>query len=1047
MHHCSCNQDGCFSLNGEAIMPSNRSTPPSISDDSLMAQLLDEFTDQLNAGQQPNVEAFLAQNPEIAATLRPVLEALQSVHDMSHSDMSPLEPSSGDEANGKQRQLGDFRILREIGRGGMGVVYEAEQISLGRTVALKVLPFAAVMDEKAITRFKNEARAAGTLHHPNIVPVHSVGNERGVYYYAMAFINGLALAEVIRELRDQVLGEGGGDRSKLQLEELMAGPTYANRRSFDNDSSADDATIDQAGEAKTMESNTVAASTVRELRAAISTCRSAFGRDFFRRVARIGIEAGEALQHAHEHGIVHRDIKPGNLMIDGLSKLWVTDFGLARIATDPCITMTGDIVGTLRYMAPEQALAHRIVVDHRADVYSLGVTLYELVTLQPAFDGVSREALLRQLAFDEPRPPQQINPYVPKDLATIVSKAMSKSPDERYSTAQAMVDDLRAFLDERPIAAKRPTLLQRASKWSARNKPLVASAAVMLVLSTMGLSISNFLVSRERNEKQAQATRAESEAAITRSVNEFLSNLLAQANSYNEPNRNIRLRDVLDRAASTVGDRFHGQPLVEAAIRYTLGNTYCGLREYQPAEQHLEQSRSLRKRELGSEHPDTLTSTLILVEAIQGLGRFSDAERLARETLEISRRSLGVDHLITIVSLASCAEAAFRLGRYKEAESLHAEVLELRRRVLGNDHPATLGSLNNLANAVYNLQRFEEAESLYREALEGFRRVLGDEHPETFGSHFNLARTMFSTGRLREAESLYKEVLENQRRVLGDEHPGTLMSIMNLALVFFRLGKHQESELLHEEVLESKRRVLGHEHPDTLDSMFNLGLLLYNQERCEEAASMHKEVLETRRRVLGPEHPDTLKSINELASAFNCLGQFEEAESLFKEVIGLQRRVLGEEHPATLLSIDNLSIVYGCWCWHLATDADPENRDPEKATELARLAVELNPASADNYNDLGVALYRVGKYQESAEALEKADAMIDGGAPQYRIFLAMAHWQLGNKERARSSFAEGAAWIQENSTEEGIRFRDEAEQLLELSAEDRAELIAEYLSK
>lgn len=1054
-----------------------------------MAELLDEFTDQLNAGQHPDLEALLVKYPEISATLRPVLEALQSVYEVSHSGDSPLEPSSVGEAHIEQRRLGDFRVLREIGRGGMGVVYEAEQISLGRTIALKVLPFAAVMDEKAITRFKNEARAAGTLHHPHIVPVHSVGNERGVYYYAMAFIKGLTLAEVIRGLRAQVVSGGGQDRGQLQLKDFMAGVTPAMRGALDKGTSADAGMLARTVEDGATEPTSVAVSTARELRAAISTCRGAFDRGFFRRVARLGIEAGEALHHAHEHGIVHRDIKPGNLMLDTSGKLWVTDFGLARIATDPCMTMTGDIVGTLRYMAPEQALAHRIVVDHRADVYSLGVTLYELMTLQPAFDGVTGEALLRQLAFDEPLPPRQMNPYIPKDLATIVSTAISKSPDERYSSAQEMVDDLRAFLDERPIAAKPPTLLQRAGKWSSRNRPLVASAAVILVLSTIGLSISNLLVSRERNEKQAQAARAESEAANARAVNEFITDLLAQADPSNEPDRNIRLRDVLDAAAITIDERFEDQPLVEAAIRYTLGSTYAGLGENTAAEQHLEQSRSLRERELGSEHPDTLTSTLRLAEVMIELGRYSDAERLATESLEISRQSLGADDITTLRSLHTFASAAFHQARYQEAQSLHQEVLERRRRVLGelhpetlgsmhdlatvvckqgeyeeaaslhkevleikrsvlgNEHPATLTSMQGLANAVHALQRYQEAASLHTEVLGIKRRVLGDEHPATLDSINNLASVVSGLGRNKEAESLFKEVLEGKRRVLGDEHPGTLSSINNLAVVVYQLGKRYEAESLFKEVLESKRRVLGVEHPETLTGMHNLATLVYELGRYEEAALQFKEVLEMRRRVLGPEHAETLASINDLASAFSGLARYQEAESLFQEVLGLQRRVLGDEHPLTRISVENLSFVYGDWCWRLATDAQPEKRDPEKAIQLARLAVELNPASANNLNNLGVALYRMGQYQESADTLEKADAMIDGGDRPHRMFLAMAYWQLGNKERARATFAEGAAWIEENPTEEGSRFRDEAEQLLGLTAEDRAELIANYLRK
>ncbi len=259
------------------------------------------------------------------------------------------------------RQIGEYRIVREIGRGGMGIVYEAHQKSLNRQVALKILPFAAVLDQRQIARFRNEAQAAAQLHHPHIVPVFAVGQEQGVNYYAMQYIDGQSLEQAIAELR-------------------------ANKQRLATNSTKGHGTVN--GSTTTMHFRPTAA---------LSARPSIEHGGIFRTVARLGREAAEALQHAHEHGIVHRDVKPSNLLIDGDGKLWVTDFGLARIQNDNGVTLTGDVVGTLRYMSPEQASGNTLV-DARTDVYSLGVTLYEMVTQAQAHCGEDRQTLLQQIS-------------------------------------------------------------------------------------------------------------------------------------------------------------------------------------------------------------------------------------------------------------------------------------------------------------------------------------------------------------------------------------------------------------------------------------------------------------------------------------------------------------------------------------------------------------------------------------------------------------------------------------------------------------------------
>ncbi len=438
---------------------------PSFADQGL-GVLIEELTAKLQAGEPLDAGAYVRAHPEHADALEELLPALRLLAGLGRSAVVGEAPSLplGPDFDPEQAQLGDFRLLREVGRGGMGVVYEAEQLSLSRRVALKVLPFAAALDAKHLQRFRTEAQAAACLHHPHIVPVHGVGCERGVHFYAMQFIDGQTLAAVIHELRSGPRPSGSG---------MGAAPPSDGRGP-----------------------DTAAAllSTQKSIRTP-AHCRAA---------AQLGIQATEALAYAHGQGIIHRDIKPANLLLDGRGQVWIADFGLAKLQGQEGLTMTGDVVGTLRYMSPEQALARHAQVDERTDLYSLGATLYELLTLEPAFAGRDREELLRQIAQEEPQPPRRANPAVPPELETIVLKALAKEPAERYATAQELADDLRRFLEDKPIRAKRPTLRQRAAKWARRHRPIVLTAGISAVLALVAtvavLAISYAQINRAKGK-------------------------------------------------------------------------------------------------------------------------------------------------------------------------------------------------------------------------------------------------------------------------------------------------------------------------------------------------------------------------------------------------------------------------------------------------------------------------------------------------------------------------------------------------------------------
>ena len=449
-----------------------------------LARVLEAYIAELEAGRAVDTRRLMAEHPAIADRLRVCLGSLRLVE--RAADAVAIPRGAPDHA-GPERRLGDYRILREVGRGGMGVVYEAEQISLRRRVALKVLPFAAAIDPRQLQRFQLEAQAAATLHHPHIVPVYGVGCERGVHYYAMQFVDGRTLADVIRELRSQdglePLDPGGLETAACASDPALLAPREPAGAGLVPRAAADELGSRMAqGDVSPAESRAVGSPRP-------STGSSVRSRDYLRTVARLGVQAAEALEHAHRQGLVHRDVKPSNLLVDTRGDLWITDFGLARCQVDHGLTMTGDMLGTLRYMSPEQALAKRVGVDHRSDIYSLGVTLYEMLTLRPAVEGRDRAEILRRLAENEARPVRRLNPAVPYDLETVVAKSMDKDAAARYATAGEMAEDLGRYLAHQPVRARRPSLADRAVKCARRNKAAMAAVVTLLLAAAVGLGV------------------------------------------------------------------------------------------------------------------------------------------------------------------------------------------------------------------------------------------------------------------------------------------------------------------------------------------------------------------------------------------------------------------------------------------------------------------------------------------------------------------------------------------------------------------------------
>lgn len=901
-----------------------------------LTEILDRYFVALEQGAPECKEALLAAHPDLAATLELYFKSFEQVHEMAVRFGGAPQSAIVPEAPGinlESRRIGDFELIRELGRGGMGVVYEARQISLDRRVALKTLPFAAVLDAKQIARFKNEAQAAAQLHHPNIVPVYAIGTERGVHYYAMQFIDGQPLDRAIEELR----------------------------RRDDKNSSAS-----PGNDGETIE---FVAGTTQRSAGSRGTWRVG---DRQRTAVTLGIAAARALHAAHEMGVVHRDIKPSNLLLDSVGKIWVADFGLARCQANASLTRTGEVLGSMRYMSPEQAAGRTPLVDHRTDIYSLGATLYELIALRPAFDDEDGPALLRHIEQSEPPPLRSLRPEVSVDLQSVIAKAMAKQPHERYATAADFADDLQRVLNGQGTLAKPPTLIERIAKWTRRHAQLVSIVTAASLLATAGMTAATLLIVREKHKTDQALQSAERDYVAARAtVDDVLvaTEQLAQVPGAEDIRKEL-LKKTLDYYQGFVCDKSDEGLWNDIAVTYSkIGELSSDLGTRQEAIAAHEKSRELfawlvQKEPNEREHRSGLAiATNNLAEALGDSGDAQRARALFDEAITLEEAMLqetpddaGVRQELALVhSNRGLFES--RVGDVKVAETSLRRAATLREG-LKDDHDAN--SLRGLATAYNNLIALyldqhpakaaplaEKAMKLQEDALKLTPTRPSELLAELALSHNNLGAIRASQKEFRGATEEFRRAIDlqctlvEQAPALGERRRALAVSYNNLGMAQTELNELDRAEASFREAL-AQQRELSADAAKALEvqSCFggihnNLGMVLERAARWDEAIEQYQLAVKRQRGAYdAAANKETYrfylsKHLGNLSRAFRSAGRGREAVDA-----SLERRDLWPGDPERLISVAEELALAG------------QTLDGAKSERCERLVVETLQSAA-----------------------------------------------------------------------------------------------------
>lgn len=833
------------------------------------------------------------------------------------SDSVTVTPPGSSFSGPPPDSFAGYQILREVHRGGQGVVYQALQKSTNRKVAIKVMregPFAGAADK---ARFEREVQVLGQLKHPNIVAIHDTGIAAGCHFFVMDYISGQPLDVYMAGAAEP---EGTGNREKVAGKRDRGGRGSRRAGARRADSGRPGLSVDST------------------LRLFVKIC--------------------EAVNAAHLRGVIHRDLKPGNIRIDNDGEPHVLDFGLAKVATPlsppleggdarGVMTMTGQFVGSLPWASPEQAEGTPGKVDIRTDVYSLGVVLYQMLTGKFPYEVVgSMRDVLDRIMHAEPVRPRTIRREINDEVETIVLKCLSKERERRYQSAGELARDIERYLRHEPIEAKRD------SGWYTLRKTVrrYRIPVVIATLAAFWIGDTSVMFWWRYTEARANTVAMQQERDRAASSVKFLQDMLSSADPEQVGgNREFTVREVLDSAARRLEQgELREQPLTAATVRLTLGKSYHGLGLYAVAEPHLRTALQIFRDVRGKEHEDVARTITALSELLYAKGEYEEAESHCRESLAMRRSLLGSAHADVGESLNNLAGILLANGDANAAEPLFREALAIYR-AQGTMHPMLGTVAYNLAFSLQEQGDYGQAEALYREAIAIAVRVYGSEHALVAWYENSLAGLLHLRGDLTSCEKLYRKVLAMRYKLLGHEHPQLAWTLDGLAAVLRDRGECDASEPLFREAVAMRRKLLGDRHPDLALSLDGLGMLLTARRDCAAAAALHREALEIRHQALPPDHWLHLSTMSLLGEALSCQAQFREAEPLLLECYDRLLRNSGYDHALKPATAARLVQLYENW--HAA---EPGRGYDAKAAEwratLAEWQASTQPASQPDQN-------------------------------------------------------------------------------------------------
>jgi serine/threonine protein kinase/Tfp pilus assembly protein PilF len=758
---------------------------------------------------------------------------------------------------------------------------------------------------------------------------------------------------------------------------------------------------------------------------------------------RLFVDVCNAVQHAHHKGVIHRDLKPSNVMVgqqDGQPVPKVIDFGLAkavecsqRLTDQSSFTSIGQILGTLKYMSPEQANLNNMDIDTRCDIYALGVMLYELLTGSTPLEdstikGQATLKLLELIRDQEPVKPSsrlscseeeqississqrrtdsaRLHRVLAGDLDWIVMKALEKDRTRRYDSASGFAADIQRYLNSEPVIARPPSVSYRVRKFVRKHRfSVVAGSLVALALigGILGTSLAlvralkaenDAIALREEESKQRQKAEqaqqlaedrrqeAETNLAFARKGNSILGSVFAglDPNAKYQEVSDLRnaLRDNLEQAVKELQDSAIDDPVSVAEMLDTLGLSLLGLGESLKAIELFEHSLKTRSEKQGADHKDTLNSMNNLSVSYYRAGQLDKALPLYEQTLERRKAVLGADHLDTMKSMSNLAAGYQAIGRWDKSLPLLEQTLELVKAKLGPEHLDTLISMNNLAAAYRAAGLLDKAFPLFEETLALMKTSLGSNHPTTLTIAGNLATTFQNAGQMNKALPLYEETLDQKKAQLGLDHPDTLVTMNSLASGYKQVGQMDKALPLYKQTLELRKARLGPDHPDTLNSMNNLAVGYQTAGQLNDAVPLFEKTLEIRKAKLAPDHPDTLQSMGNLATCYQEINRLDQALPLHEKTLEMKRVKLGPDHPQTLMSMNNLAMAY-----RAANQMD-------KALPLLEQSMEVTKAKLGN--DHPSALMSMNNLASAYQAA----GQLDKAMPMYEQTLELRRTKLG----------------------------------------------------